>query len=363
MVSRPLTPSKMVPYHAFVKRLFDVQPQSFRFPISCVHQCPSSWFATPVVTVVLPLLLLGVAPRSGWTHPITNLQSPQSFIAHPSGEGYFIANANGDPGVADNNGFISKLNRDGELLDRHFIQGGHADTILHSPNGMAVVGQTLYVADLDGIRGFHAQSGKATVTVSLSAFHVEELTDLIADGADQLFVLDTAGAAIYQIDTRHDHAVSLYLQHEDLASPRGLAVHPRSGRLLVASFDKGTVMEIAEDRTITETISNSLFSGKFRNLSGIDFDQFGNMYLSDVTAGKVWRVHPNRSMQVIAEFLISPSTVKIDRRNHRILVPYLYADGAEMNGLERPSNTSNQRKRKRTLSDYGLGWLEGDAQR
>ena len=319
--------------------------------------------ATPVVTVVLPLLLLGVTPRSGATHPITNLQSPQSFIAHPSGNGYFIANANGDPGVADNNGFISKLDQDGELLDRRFIQGGRADTILHSPNGMAIIGRTLYVADLDNIRGFDTQSGKATVTVSFHAFHVEELTDLIADGADQLFVLDTAGAAIYQIDTRRDHAVSLYLQHEDMASPRGLAVHPRSGRLLVASLDKGTVMEIAEDRTMTETISNSLFSGKFRNLSGIDFDQFGNMYLSDVTAGKIWRVHPNRSMQVIAEFLISPSTVKIDRRNHRILVPYLYADGAEMNGLERPSNTGHQRKRTRTLSDYGLGWLEGDAQR
>ena len=308
------------------------------------------------------MLLLGVTPRSGSTHPITNLQMPQSFIAHPSGEAYFIANANGEPGVADNNGFISKLNRDGELLDRHFIQGGHTDTILHSPNGMAIVGETLYVADLDNIRGFHTQSGKATVTVSLSPFHVEELTDLIADGAGQLFVLDTAGAAIYQIDTHHDHAVSLYLQHEDLASPRGLAVHPRSGRLVVVSLDKGTVMEIAEDRTIAEVISNSFFTGRFRSLSGIDFDQFGSMYLSDMTAGKIWRVHPDRSMQVIAEFLISPCTVKIDRRNHMILVPYLYANGAEMNGLERPVNPNKQRKRKRTLSDYGLGWLEEDKQ-
>ena len=65
-------------------------------------------------------------------------------------------------------------------------------------------------------------------------------------------------------------------------------------------------------------------------------------------------------MQVIAEFLISPSTVKIDRRNHIILVPYLYANGAEMNGLERPTNTGNQQKRKRTPSDYGFGWLEED---
>ena len=313
----------------------------------------------PLRTITVMLLL------GGWTlpalaNPISQLRSPQSFIAHPSGEGYFIANAHGEPGTPDNNGFISKLDQDGNLLARHFIQGGRGDTILHSPHGMAIVGETLYVADINVIRGFHAQSGKPTIIVSLHPFHVEALTDLIADGIGQLFVLDTAGNAVYRIDPQRDHEVSLYLQHEDLASPRGLAVHPRSGRLWIASLDNGNVMEIAEDRTMNEVISNSFFTGKFRNLSGIDFDRFGSLYLSDLTAGKIWRVQPDHSMQVIAEFLVSPSSVKIDRRNHVILVPYLYADGAEINGLERPTNTGKQRKRTRTLSDYGLGWLGGD---
>ena len=320
------------------------------------HPC---LFRTPVRTVAVVLFL------SAWTlpvlaNPISQLSSPQSFIAHPSGDGYFIANANGEPGTPDNNGFISKLDRGGTLLDRHFIQGGRGDTILHSPHGMAVAGDTLYVADIDVIRGFDIKTGNPTVTVSLHPFHVEELTDLIADGIGQLFVLDTAGNAVYRINPQRDHEVSLYVQHEDLASPRGLAVHPRSGRLWIASLDNGTVMEIAEDRTVTEVISNSFFTGKFRNLSGIDFDRFGSLYLSDLTAGKIWRVQPDRSMQVIAEFLISPCSVKIDRRNHMIMVPYLYANGAEINGLERPTNSGKQRKRKRTLSDYGLGWLEED---
>ena len=306
------------------------------------------------------LVLLGWWPSPALANPISQLSSPQSFIAHPSGEGYFIANANGEPGTADNNGFISKLDRDGNLLDRHFIQGGRGDTILHSPHGMGIAGDTLYVADITVIRGFHVQSGAPTVNVPLHPFRVEALTDLIADGSGQLYVLDTAGNAVYRIDPQHDFEVSLYLQHEDMGSPSGLAVHPRSGRLWIASLDNGNVMEIAEDRTMTEVISNSFFTGKFRNLSGLDFDRFGSLYLSDMTAGKIWRVQPDQSMQVIAEFLISPSSVKIDRRKHMILVPYLYADGAEINGLEQPINTGTQRKRKRTLSDYGLGWLEGD---
>ena len=60
----------------------------------------------------------------------------------------------------------------------------------------------------------------------------------------------------------------------------------------------------------------------------------------------------------------SPSTVKIDRKKHMILVPYLYANGAEMNGLEQPVNANpNKKKKKRTLSDYGLGMMGGDTPR
>lgn len=330
--------------------------QSVLLPASCFQLAS---FRTLLRTIAV-ILLLAWWPLPALANPINQLSSPLSFIAHPSGEGYFIANANGELGAPDNNGFISKLDQDGNLVDRHFIQGGRGDTILHSPHGMGIAGDTLYVADINVIRGFHVQSGKPTVTVPLHPFHVEALTDLIADGRGQLYVLDTAGNAVYRIDPQHDFEVSLYLQHEDLASPRGLAVHPRSGRLWIASLDNGNVMEISEDRIITEVISNSFFTGKFRNLSGIDFDRFGSLYLSDLTSGKIWRVQPDHSMQVIAEFLISPASVKIDRRNHMILVPYLYADGAEINGLEHPINTGKQRKRKRTLSDYGLGWLEGD---
>ncbi len=304
--------------------------------------------------------LCGWGP-SALAHPIGHLQHPQSFIAHPSGDAYFIANANGEPGQSDHNGFISKLDRHGVVLDLHFIQGGRGNTILHSPHGMAVVGDTLYVADINVVRGFHAASGRPTVTVAFQPFRVEALTDLIADGVGQLFVLDTTGNAVYHIDPHDHHAVSLYVRHEDLASPRGLAVHPTSGRLLVASLDHGTVMEVAEDRTVAEVVSNSLLTGRFRNLSGIDFDQYGSMYLSDLTAGKIWRRQPDQSMQVIAEFLISPAGVKIDRRQHRILVPYLYANGAEMNGLERPVNTGTHTRRRRTLSDYGLGGFRDEA--
>lgn len=329
------------------------------------HSGISDRHPSPVARLIFLLLAyLTIGTTTVFGFPIGELMRPQCFIVSPSGEHYFIANANGEPGKRDNNGFISKLDIEGKPIDLHFINGGSRGTILHSPNGMAIVGQTLYVADLDTVRGFDLNTGHTTVTLSFSQFHITELTDMIADGAGQLFVLDTEGNAIYQIDTTQDHIVSLYLEHDQLASPRGLAVHPKTGHLVVVSLDDGTVLDIAQDRSITEMISNSFFTGKFQNLSGVDFDQFGNMYLADLTAGKIWRVQPDYKMRPIAEFLLAPTSVKIDRKKHMILVPYLYANGAEMNGLERPANAKGGTKKKqRTLSDYGLGMMGGDTRK
>lgn len=352
-----LTDYRGVPYDNEV-----VVMQSLPSPLDLPNsttQFPSSHKLGQILKNLFCILLIGLGCLFSKTialaYPIINLKTPQCFIVDPIKEQYFISNANGEPGDRDNNGFISKLDQEGSLIDLHFIQGGNNNTILHSPNGLAIVDRTLYVADLDAIRGFDKATGKIITTISLSQYHVKELTDLIVDEKDQLFVLDTKGNAIYQIDTTNNHHVSLYLQDKSLESPRGLVVHPKTGKLLVVSLTNGTILEINQDRSVHEIISNSFFTGRFRNLSGIDFDQYGSMYISDLTAGKIWRIQPDQKMQVIAEFLISPISVRVDRKKHMILVPYLYANGAEINGLERPVNVGNRQKKRRTLSDYYLG--------
>jgi hypothetical protein len=62
---------------------------------------------------------------------------------------------------------------------------------------------------------------------------------------------------------------------------------------------------------------------------------------------------PDKRFQVIAEYLPSPADISIDRANNLILVPYQYADAAEVNGLEAPTGT-RPKGQKRTLADYGF---------
>jgi len=307
------------------------------------------------------VLWLLVAPLAADANQITGLQSPHSFLADPSGEQYFISNTNGDPEAKDNNGFISRLDQAGKIVALKFIQGGQSDVVLHAPKGMALVGQTLYVTDLDTLRGFDKGTGRPLLSISLAAHdhggRPVALVDAVYDGHGSLYLSDTDADTIYRVDTAKEHAVSVLVRDQSLAGPRGLAVHPKTGHLIVASWHKGKIFEVTALGQITELVSNGFFSHRFNNLDGVDFDSYGNMYVADFTGGKVWRMRPDRKFDVIAEFLSSPADIGVDRRNHLILVPYEYGNTAEMNGLEAPA--SSGARRKRDLSDYGLGWRKG----
>jgi len=230
---------------------------------------------------------------------------------------------------------------------------------LHSPKEMAIIGSTLYVADLDVVRGFDKSTGHPIVTIPFSRFYAESLTGLTADSHGNLYVSDADTNTIFRIDPTQDYTITQFIQNAKLSHPHGLAVHPRNGHLMGVGWDDGKVFEIDEKGIIHELFVNSFFSGGFYNLDGIDFDRYGIMYVSDLTAGKVWRIRANLKKEAIAEFLLSPSGIGVDRVNHLILVPYLYAKGAEINGLERPSN-DNPNKKKRTFSDYGFDWFKKD---
>jgi DNA-binding beta-propeller fold protein YncE len=295
---------------------------------------------------------------------ISGLQSPQSFLADPSGEQYFISNANGDPDAKDNNGFITKLDNTGKVIQLQFIQGGAGGTTLHAPKGMAIADRVLYMTDLDTLRGFDKTTGQLLITVTFEKYRQNgtsvALSDVVYDGQSWLYVSDTEANTIYRVNLTQQHAVSIFAKDPILAGPRGLALHPKTGRLIVTSWHKGKILEVTTDGVISELVSNSFFSSRFHNLDGVDFDNLGNMYVSDFTAGKVWRMRPDRRFDVIAEYLPSPADIGVDRKQHLILVPYEYGNAAEMNGLESPVKSKGQ---KRTLADYGFTGGPKDGQK
>jgi DNA-binding beta-propeller fold protein YncE len=291
---------------------------------------------------------------------VTELQTPYSFVNDPLEKSYFISNVNGEAESADNNGFITKLDSHGKLLNLKFIQGGKGNVVLHAPKGMAVVEHVLYVADLDTLRGFDTTTGEPVLALTVRAPAISQselsqtssLSDVTFDGKGHLYCSDQKANTIYRVDLA-SQTLSVLVTDRALAGPSGLVVHPKSGQIIAVSWDKGKISEVSPEGIVTELFSNGFFSGRFQNLRGVDFDRWGNMYVSDFTTGKVWRMSWDKRFQVIAEFLPSPGDLSIDRANNLILVPFELAHAAEMNGLETPTSGKSKQE-KRTLADYGF---------
>ncbi len=288
---------------------------------------------------------------------ITGLEAPNSFVGDQQGKEFFISNVNGEPDARDNNGFITKVDAEGKVLNLKFIQGGITDVMLHAPKGLAIVDQTLYVADLDQLKGFDRTTGKPLVVISfppLPSKGVVSLTDVTAGPNGLLYASDQSNNTIYRIEHTAGHRVTQFIQDDRLAGPSGIAVNPRTGHLVAVSWNKGKIFDITPEGQLSELESNGFFTGRFQNLSGVDFDRWGNMYVSDFSRGKIWRMTRDQRFQVIAEYLLSPADISIDRANNLILVPYHHAHAAEINGLEAPSE-GKSRDNRRTLADYGFG--------
>ena len=310
------------------------------------------------IPFIINLLWLSlVAPAHTLALQIEELQNPQSFVTNTTTPGYFISSTNGEPDARDNNGFITKLNKDGHVVHLHFIQGGKNNTTLHAPKGMAIIQHILYVADLDAVRGFDTDSGENVVTRTMpptpSQSGEHSLVDVLHVGEGFLYASDTHTNTIYRIDTNQDHQVTVLAQDEILGGPHGLALNPKTGHLVVTSWNTGRILEVDGNGKVTVVVSNGFFSSRFTNLFGADYDRWGNLYVADTTKGKIWRMKPNGSFQVIAEFLQQPTGISVDRENELILVPFSSGNAAEMNGLESPTK---RKKKKRTLADYGFGF-------
>jgi hypothetical protein len=96
-----------------------------------------------------------------------NLQNPESARYDRDLDVWFVSNINGNPSDKDNNGYISRLRPDGTPYNLKFIEAGKKGVTLNAPKGLAINGDTLWVADIDVARAFNKRTGEVIANVNL----------------------------------------------------------------------------------------------------------------------------------------------------------------------------------------------------
>jgi hypothetical protein len=181
------------------------------------------------------------------------LASAEAVSFDAAREVYFVSNINGDPGIKDGNGFITRITADGVVDSLHFIQGGRNGVTLNAPMGSRVQGDTLWVLDVDVLRGFNARTGAPIKAIDLAPAGAGFLNDLTVGPDGDFYITDTgvrpvggnlnhvAPDRIYHVD--RSRKVSIALQTPALAMPDGIGWDAAGKRIVLAPFGGKAVQE------------------------------------------------------------------------------------------------------------------------
>jgi sugar lactone lactonase YvrE len=120
-----------------------------------------------------------------------SMMVPESVRYDADLDAYFVANINGNPSMKDGNGFIARVDAGNTTAMTKFVEGGKNGVTLNAPKGMAIVGDTLWVADIDAVRGFNKRTGAAVATIDLRPLKAEFLNDVVAGPDGAVYVTDT----------------------------------------------------------------------------------------------------------------------------------------------------------------------------
>lgn len=206
----------------------------------------------------------------------TVLLTPESVIYDRVRNVIYVSNMNQEPRKKDGNGFISKIDTDGKILDLHWVDG------LSSPKGLAIAGDVLYVADVDEVVAIDVKEGKI---ISKSTFPgMKMLNDITSSPDGILYTSDTDANKIYKLSNSE---LTEWLT-EGLSGPNGLLFDGK--RLLVASQgsnDFATVDFETKTRTVvTDTIDHA---------DGIAFTGIPGYYLVSDWGGEIFMINPDFS--------------------------------------------------------------------
>lgn len=168
------------------------------------------------------------APRLEQLWVATGFEAPEGAALGPEGN-YFISNVAGDGSTKAGLGFVSKVAPDGTVLMLRWAEG------LDGPKGMTVLGDRLYVADIDQVAVFDVHNGQKVDTVVIEG--AQMLNDMTV-WKDEVLVSDSGAASIHRLTPE---GPQLFGASTDWAGINGILGDGE--RLLITTMTEGYLID------------------------------------------------------------------------------------------------------------------------
>jgi hypothetical protein len=260
-----------------------------------------------------------VASRAGFTEP-------EAVRYDPDQDTYFVSNWGTGPTEAkDNNGFISRMSPDGVIENLRFIAGGARGATLHSPRGMTIVGDTLWVVDADAVRGFDRRNGAPLATVDFSKFKLGFLND-IAASPEALYVTDTGTDHIYRIARS---VISVALHDSALGGPNGITWDRARNHFIVVPYMRGSTISSwsAGNAALTRAGTSSAALTEIGKTGGVKYDGVeilsGDRIIVASQADSSIHLFTGGTGRPIFKTGGAPADIAVDTKRNRVAVPFV----------------------------------------
>jgi len=257
---------------------------------------------------------------------VDSLEAPEAVRFDPELGVYFVSNINGSPLAKDGNGYISRLTRDGKVDPLKFIAGGRGGAKLDAPKGIAIQGDTLWVADIDAARAFDKRSGKPIATVSLAG-KASFLNDAAVgpDGAiyftDSGFADDGKGGMahpgpdrVFRIEGRK---ATVALEFKDKPGPNGITWDSAASKFLIVPFQGTSIYHWAPGDSAPTVVAQG--PGM---MDGIEALGDGRFVVSTWTDSSLFVLDGDKITKLVGG-LPGAADIALDRERGRIAVPLL----------------------------------------
>ncbi|MEH6587056.1 MAG: hypothetical protein V7720_10865 [Halioglobus sp.] len=193
--------------------------------------------------------------------------SPEGVAA--VGDILLISNVVGDASQKDGKGWISRVSKEGKILEEKWVAG------LNAPKGMAVHNGLLYVTDIDSFHIINIEAG-------------ERVSSFTIDGAGFLNDVTVWNGGIYASDSAHKtiHKLNENGSQPWLTAPILSGVNGLLGqrdRLIASTMTKGLLLSINADGIIEELASGMVDADGIASLGD------GSFLVSSWT-GRIWHV-------------------------------------------------------------------------
>jgi hypothetical protein len=268
--------------------------------------------------IVLSLITTGILAFAS-TVTIEGFSSPESTIVNKND--LYVSNVGKElkPTLKDGDGFISKLDVNGKIKELHFIDG------LDAPKGMGIVGNTLFVADIDTLRGFDLSTKKEIFNIVFEG--VNFLNDITVKDSNTLFIGASDTSSIYEVNISNksykklmDFTVANGLFYED-----GILYAAELGSSTQNMFDgKGKLykIDLKDNNKLTQL---GTFEGV---LDGVH--KVGNkVYVSDWGNGektgiiRVYDLETKKESVLETELFMGAADFWIDEKSNKVFMPQM----------------------------------------